>query len=106
METKMIKGWRKENEVLLAPMTLDELKTNKTKDGMISAKLVFSFEALIDTDIDWLNDEASERITDSVGGLTDISYKIVGNTKNNEVILKVTGNVDEYITDEEEYLKF
>lgn len=101
MQTKHITTWRKHNDVLLAPMTLAELKSKKTKAGMISAKLVIDFNFLVDNDLEGLNDEMSARVTNSICGLTDISYKVMGNTADNELIVKVTGNVDDHITDEE-----
>lgn len=94
METIHITDYRSHHDVLTKPMTEKELTDNITKSGKISAKLVVDLNDLVNNDIDWLNDELSERITDSVAGLTDIEYTVAGRTTNNEVILKVTATVE------------
>lgn len=94
MKTVIIKNWRSEHEVLTTPMTEKELREAITKGGRISAKVLVDFNDLVSNDIEWLNDEASEKITNSVGGLVDISYKVAGRTPNNELIVKVDGGVE------------
>ena len=94
MESKVIKSWRSMNEVLTSPMTKEELESNSNRNGIISANLLIDFFDLVNEDIEWLNDEVSERITGSICGLVDISYKVIGKTSNNEIVVKVTGEVD------------
>ena len=94
MESKVIKSWRSMNEVLTSPMTKEELESNSNRNGVINANLLIDFFDLVNEDIEWLNDEVSERITGSIGGLVDIFYKVVGKTSNNEIVVKVTGEVD------------
>lgn len=93
MKTLTIKNFRSEHEVLIAPMTAKEIIDNVRSDGTIQAKVLVSLTDLIKWDIDTLNDFVSEKITGSEIGLLDITYKISGRTTNNEMILKVTGEV-------------
>ena len=101
METKHIKDYRSFHDVLVKPLTLTELEEQRKKDGTIRVKLVVDLFDLIDNDMEWLNDEVSERITDSTCGLTDLSYKVAGRTTNDEVIIAVTGNVDDILAEED-----
>ena len=94
MKTNVIVNFRSIHKVLLTPMTEKELKENVRKDGTIQAKVLVDFNNLVNYDIEELNDEVSDMITDSVAGLTDISYKVAGRTTSNDVILKVTANVE------------
>lgn len=94
MKTKHITDYRSKHDILTEPMTEKELKENIRKDGSISAKVLIDFFDLVGNDIEWLNDEVSERITNSVGGLVDINYNLAGRTTSNEVIVKVTANVE------------
>ena len=94
MKTVHITDWRSKHEVLTAPMTEKELRDNVRKDGSISAKILIDFNQLVDEDIEWLNDEMSLRVTDSIAGLHDISYKLAGSTTNNEMIVRVDAQVE------------
>ena len=94
MKTLKITDWRSKHEVLTAPMTEKELKETVSKTNRISAKILVDFNSLVSNDMEWLNDEASERITNSVGGLVDISYTVAGRTPDNDVIIKVEAEVE------------
>ena len=94
MQVTKIKNWRTEHDVLMTPMNEKELKENATKQGRKSAKVLVDFNDLVHYDQEWLNDEVSERITNSVGGLVDISFKVVGKTNINQLIIRVEGDVD------------
>lgn len=93
MKTTEIKNWRSQHTVLVTPMTKEELEQNSTKDGRISAKILVDFDDLVRYDQEWLYDEVSERITNSVGGLMDISFNVAGKTNINQVIVKVQGEI-------------
>lgn len=94
MKTLFIRDFRSDHNVLVAPMSKEDLKENVQKSGRILIKVVVSFNDLLGNDLEWLNDEVSERITGSVAGLTDIVYYVAGRTPHNEVILKVNANVE------------
>lgn len=95
MKTELIKNFRSEHEVLIAPMSKKELRENLTKTTqLITAKVSIGLFDLIVNGVDWLNDEVSEKITGSIAGLTDIDYTLIGRTTTNEVILKVVANVE------------
>ena len=94
MKTTTIKNWRTSHDVIVMPMNVPELKEFMTKAGRISAKVLIDFNDLVRYDQEWLNDEVSERITNSVGGLVDISFKVVGRTNINQVIVLVEGEID------------
>jgi hypothetical protein len=95
MKTIHIKNWRSNHDVVLEPLTLEELNDSMSKAGMVTCKLLVSIEDLIDGDMEALNDNVSERITGSEAGLTDISYKLVGRQpQSNETIIGVTGHVE------------
>jgi hypothetical protein len=94
MKTVKIRNFRSDHEILIAPMSKEELKENVRKDGTIKVKVYVPFNDLIDNNLEWLNDEVSEKITDSVAGLTDIDYYVAGRNTKNDVIVKVTANVE------------
>ena len=102
MKTEKVTSWRKSSDILLEPLTLQELKDKSTKQGILTSKLLVGLDELIDGDIDDLNDTVSERITGSCCGLTDISYEPMGSVRGN-IVLRVTGNVADHIANEEEY---
>lgn len=90
---KEVKNFRKTMNVLVKPLTEKELAERSNKEDIISEKIIIDFNDIIFNDIEWLNDYASEAITGSEVGLTDISYEIVGRTTNNEAIVEVKGEV-------------
>lgn len=94
MKKILIKDFRSTHNVLVLPMTEKELEENVRKDGTVQAKVLVDFIDLVDNDLEWLNDEVSERITGSIAGLTDISFYVAGRTTINQVIVKVTGTVE------------
>lgn len=47
METRHIKDYRSYHDVLVKPMTLNELKDNVTKDNRLSTKILLHFDDLI-----------------------------------------------------------
>lgn len=96
MKTQEIKSWRKSNEVLIEPLTVDELN-ELSNNGVITAKVLVDFDLVVQGDIENLNDTVSNFITGSDIGLSDISYSVAGN-KGEDLILKVTGMVNfEYL---------
>ena len=94
MELVNMTDFRSLHNVLVQPMNQKELGDNVRKDGSISAKVLVEFNDLVNNDMEWLNDEVSEKITGSIAGLTDISYHVGGRTTSNQIILKVTGQVE------------
>lgn len=95
-ETKNIANYRSFHNVLIKKMTMVEAKTIANKDNVLSAKIAVSIEDMLTGDIEELNDRASEMLTSSQAGLTDITYSVVGRIpKTNDVILKVTGTLYE-----------
>lgn len=91
MELVNMTDFRSLHKVLVKPMNQKELTDNVRKDGSIQAKVLVDFDDLVNNDLEWLNDEVSERITGSIAGLTDISFNVAGRTTNDQVIVKVTG---------------
>jgi hypothetical protein len=94
MELKHFVDYRSIHNLLVQPMTDKDLKAAVRKDGTVKAKVLVDFNDLVNNDIEWLNDEVSEKITGSIAGLTDISFDVAGRTTSNEIILKVTGAVE------------
>lgn len=86
--------FRSKHKVLVEPMSKKELKENIRKNGRISAKVLLHFDDIVNNDIEWLNDMASEKITKSICGLMDINYSVVGRTIKNDLILKVDAEVE------------
>lgn len=84
------------------PLSTQELIDRKDENGFISENLVVPFFDLIDCDLETLNDEVSERITGSDCGLLDIEYRAIGITPDNEIIVEVTGNVQNWLDEEME----
>lgn len=91
MELVNMTDFRSLHKVLVKPMNQKELTDHVRKDGTIQAKVLVDFNDLVNNDLEWLNDEVSERITGSVAGLTDISFNVAGRTTIDQVIVKVTG---------------
>lgn len=100
MEVKTVKNCRTYHDVITKPFTLEELKAKKST--VVSAKVSIPLSDLIWNDQEWLNDEVSERITGSIAGLTEISFEVFGREGKDNVILKVTGDVADFLADEEE----
>lgn len=96
---------RSHHNLLVEPLTLDELKQKATKAGVIKVHLALDFDLLVENDGEWLGDEVSERITGSVAGLMDIEYDVMGNEGRENVIVRVTGSVQEYIDELEQELE-
>lgn len=94
MELKHFVDYRSIHNLLVQPMNQKELKDAVRKDGTVAVKVVIPFNDIVSFDLEWLNDEVSEKITGSIVGLTNISWDVAGRTTNNEVILKVTGAVE------------
>lgn len=65
--------------VLHVPLSAAELR-ERARAGDVLEVIELQLSDLIDWSIDELNDEASERITGSMAGLQDISYRVVGAT--------------------------
>ena len=100
-KTTVITTWRDKFEVLEEPLSIKELKAAQDKEGNVSAILVFDLSDLIDNDVEWLNDEVSERITGSIIALTSIDFKPFGVKKSIEkVFVKVTGNITDFLGEE------
>ncbi|MFV2016766.1 MAG: hypothetical protein ACC656_15145, partial [Candidatus Heimdallarchaeota archaeon] len=91
MELKDYIDYRSKHKLLVEPMNEKELRDNVRKDGTVQAKVLVSFNNVLANDLDYLNDDVSEKITGSTCGLTDICFDLAGRTTNNELILKVTG---------------
>ena len=94
MKTIEIKNFRTKHIVLTEPMTEKELKENIRKNGRISAKVLLDFTEIVNYDGEWFNDEVSEKITNSVAGLSDINFSIVGRTTKNDAIVKIDAEVN------------
>jgi len=94
MKNEHITDFRSKHTILVEPMTEKELKENMRKDGSISAKVLINFFDLVNNDIEWLNDEVSEKVTNSVCSLVDMNYSVAGRTTNNQVIVKVNAVVE------------
>lgn len=93
---------RSRKYVLTAPLTKEELAAEATKAGRISINVFVSFEELVDNDIEWLNDTVSELITDDIGGLTDLNYKVAGRDANNNVLVNVNADVSNFLNEDNE----
>lgn len=91
---KEITNFRSYHNVLVRPLTVKQLTQRSTKQNIISEKVLISFNDLVDNNGEWLNDEVSEKITGSIAGLMNIQYKVAGRTTSNEVILKVSGEIN------------
>ena len=83
------------------PLTLEQVKRRKDKDGFI--KVVFPFElSELMNSVDGINDSISSHIS---GGddtmLEDISYRPVG-VEGDMVLVEVSGNVTNWIARQEE----
>ncbi len=91
MELKDYIDYRSKHKLLVEPMNQKELRDNVRKDGTVQAKVLVSFNNVLANDLDYLNDDVSEKITGSSAGLTDICFDLAGRTTKNELILKVTG---------------
>lgn len=89
MKTETFIDFRSMHKILTEPMTLNELKSDVTKSGKISVKLLFDFNSIIANNLNWLCNEANKRITGSSNLLSEINFKIAGRTTKNEVIVKV-----------------
>lgn len=101
MDSKIVTTWRDKIAILNKPLTPKELDELKDKQGNVTQTLEFDLGDIIDNDIEWLNDEVSERITGSTIGLTDISFKAVGAKKSiDKTFIKVTGNVEDFLAEE------
>lgn len=92
---------------LSKPLTREELEKLKDENGNVTVRLIFDIEGAYFNSLDSMNDEVSERITDSECGLTDISYNPVGilladkiNNSKNSVIMEITGNVSDFLNEE------
>jgi len=94
MKSIIIKNFRSTHKIFDLPMTEKELRELVSKKGTISGKVLVDFNDLVNNDFDWLNDVASEKLTGSICGLTEINFIVVGKTTINQVILKVTGTVE------------
>ena len=95
--TKHIRDFRSDHDVLTRPLTASELTDKRRKDGTVKVKVKVELFDLIGQDMEWLNDEVSEKITGSTCGLTAIGYRLAGRTTDNETILEVIGNVDDVL---------
>lgn len=84
------------------PLTAEQLKAVSDQDGCVRVVVGVPFAQLLYGNIEDLNDFASETITGSVAGLSDISYRVTGghsvvntdDTCGGEVLIEVTGIVD------------
>lgn len=82
-----------------APLTQEEMKRIADSDDFAYGVISVSLSNLIDNDIEWLNDLASEKMTGTLL-LMDIGYGVAGcNPETNEVYIQVWGDVSECISD-------
>lgn len=96
---KTIKNFRSTHNVLIKPLTVEEAKERMTKDFILKEKVLITFSDIVNNDIEWLNDTVSDKILDSPFALTDISFDVMGRTTNNDLIIKVTGSIADYLDD-------
>ncbi len=86
--------------VLTAPYSREQLAA--AKDGNVSAVLEFDLWEILGCDTDALNDNVSEQITGTTYGLTGIGYDVVGLSEGRgtgkNLLIKVTGNVSDWLT--------
>jgi hypothetical protein len=75
------------------PLTRNEIKARKDKDGFITAIIPVRLARLLERDIDELNDLADELILGDRGILTDTTYDPVGVDDEN-VLIRVRGKVE------------
>jgi hypothetical protein len=80
-------------------LSINQIKKRMDETEYITARIAVDLSDLIDGDIEWLNDVASETITGSSCGLLDISYKSVGVTDDGSIIIEVTGCVSDFLSD-------
>jgi hypothetical protein len=85
-----------------AECSSDWLRRNKDENGFVTLNLDFDLNEFIENDIEWLNDESSQRITGSEAGLTDISYKTISVLDNGRILIAVTGNVNDFLDELDE----
>lgn len=86
--------------IVKKPLSLKQLEQRMDKKGYITERVLIDLYELIENDMEWLNDEVSELITDNSGGLTDLSYKVVGSHPNNQIIIEVHAEVGTLIKEE------
>lgn len=81
-------------EYIWKPLTKSEVIAMLDKDGMVKANIAFSFDDLIEGDLEAVNDLACEKLIGSYA-LQEIGYTLVDVDEGNLVIVEVTGWVDE-----------
>ena len=88
-------------QVLEAPLTIEQIKSmveGKLSD-FITVRVQVSLNDIIENDFEWFLDELSEKVTGSIGGLTDIVYKPVDVTEG-AIIIEVSGDVADFLDEE------
>lgn len=81
--------------------TLEHLRRMQEDDGHVEGEISVRWDET--SDIDWLNDYASEQLTGDECALEDIDFQLVGvNLRDQEIILRVTGSVENWLKDLEE----
>jgi len=86
---------------LKEPLTLEQMRELSDKDGYIEAVVVTSFTDLIEGDRDSLLDNLSMRLTNSPM-LMNMDYSIVGYLDEENLLMKVSGDVSEIVEKDEE----
>lgn len=90
------------NPVIQTPFTYKELRQMQEKDGCIKATISWPWDENT-SDLEALNDYASEQITGSECGLEDIGYRLVGaDVEKQEVLIEVCGSVENYLQELED----
>lgn len=82
------------------PYTMEQMRELQDENGYIAGLIAICVYNVIDMDIETFLDTLSTKLTRTTV-LHDINYEFIGNDNNDNLIFRVTGDIDLIINDED-----
>lgn len=82
------------------PYTMEQMRTLRDENNYITGLITICVYDMIDMDIETFLDTLSTKLTGTTI-LHDINYEFIGNDNNDNLIFRVTGDLDLIINDED-----
>jgi hypothetical protein len=100
IENKLIHvtDWRSQHEVLDKRLTKEEVRHLAGNSGKLTVKVAFELESIIRANENILSVEISSFVTGDGAAMKNMTFKLAGrHAETNAAILKVTGDVSEFL---------
>lgn len=87
--------------ILTEPMTIEEIKKNRSEDNYVEGIVPISLDQVIHNDFETFLDIISNKLVGSIL-LMDVNYSVVGHQDEYTILLNVSGDASQIIDDEGE----